>query len=380
VQSPTDVDHAGAAVTADALAEAVEHHARGRLSQAEAGYRSVLQSAPDHPDALHRLGVLAHQVGRDEVALELIDRAITVNRLQPAYYNEAGIVLHALRRIDEAITRYREALALLPAYPRAHNGLGIALHDRGRLDEAMASFRAALSLKPDYADAQNNLANVLRELGRAEEAVEIYRKALQTRDAPELWCNLARALTDVSAFDDAAQAYANALIRKETPDAIAGFVQSLVAAELRHVDETVRRMALRALAAPWARPSELSAACIRVIASGTALRECIDRAWGAWPGRLTLTELLDEASPAVVFDDALLRSVLESAPVCDVVMERFLTHARFALLDAVNDCHHTHGEALRFGWFATDSLDGLDLWPGTAALVSRVSSATPLAS
>src|SRR6185503_8658272 len=56
VQSPTDVDHAGAAVTADALAEAVEHHARGRLSQAEAGYRSVLQSAPDHPDALHRLG------------------------------------------------------------------------------------------------------------------------------------------------------------------------------------------------------------------------------------------------------------------------------------------------------------------------------------
>jgi len=79
------------------------------------------------------------------------------------------------------------------------------------------------------------------------------------------------------------------------------------------------------------------------------LRECIDRAWGAWPGRLTLTELLDEASPAVVFDDALLRSVLESAPVCDVVMERFLTHARFALLDAVNDCHHTHGEALRFG-------------------------------
>ena len=38
------------------------------------------------------------------------------------------------------------------------------------------------------------------------------------------------------------------------------------------------------------------------------------------------------------------------------------------------------GEALRFGWFATDSLDGLDLWPGTATLVSRVSSATRPAS
>lgn len=344
-----DVDPARAALTEDALADALEHHARGRLSQAEAGYRSVLQSAPNHPDALHRLGVIAHQAGRNQVALDLIDRAITVNPLQPTYHNDAGIVLQALGRIDEAITRYRQALVLLPAYPRAHNGLGIALHDRGRLDEAMASFRAALSLKPDYADAQNNLANVLREQGRAAEAVEIYRRALQTRDAPDLWCNLARALTDVAAFDDAAQAYANALIRKETSEAIAGFVGTLVAAELRGVDDTVRRMALRALAAPWARPSELSAACIRIVASGTALRERIDRAWNAWPARLTLRELLDAVSPGVLFDDALLRSLLESAPVCDLVMERFLTLARFALLDAVNDRHHTHGDPLRFG-------------------------------
>jgi len=348
VRPPTDVDCAQAALTADAFADALEHHACGRLSQAEAGYRSVLQSAPDHPDALHRLGVIAHQVGRDEVALELIDRAITVNPSQPTYYNDAGIVLQALGRIDEAISRYRQALALSPAYSRAHNGLGIALHDRGRLDEAMASFRTALSLKPDYADAQNNLANVLRELGRAAEAVEIYRKALETRDVPGVWCNLARALTDLAAFDAAAQAYARALIRKETPDAIAGFVQSLVAAELRHVGDDVRRMTLRALAAPWARPSELSAACIRVLASGTALRGCIDRAWSAWPARLTLTQLLDAAHPGIVFDDVLLHSLLESTPVCDLVMERFLTLARFALLDVVNEHRHSQTDPLRF--------------------------------
>ena len=349
MRPPTDVDCAQAALTADAFADALEHHACGRLSQAEAGYRSVLQSAPDHPDALHRLGVIAHQVGRDEVALELIGRAITVDPSQPAYYNDAGIVLQALGRIDLAIARYREALALSPAYARAHNGLGIALHDRGRLDDAMASFRTALSLKPDYADAQNNLANVLRELGRPVEAVAIYRKALETRDVPEAWCNLARALTDLAAFDDAAQAYAKALIRKETADAIAGFVQSLVAAELRHVDDAVRRTALRALVAPWARPSELSAACLRVLASGTALRACIDRAWSAWPARLSLAELLDAAPPGVVFDDVLLGSLLESTPVCDRVMERFLTLARFALLDAVDDRRPSPSDPLRFG-------------------------------
>ena len=30
------------------------------------------------------------------------------------------------------------------------------------------------------------------------------------------------------------------------------------------------------------------------------------------------------------------------------------------------------GEALRFGWFETDALDGLDLWPGTAELVAAM--------
>jgi Flp pilus assembly protein TadD/SAM-dependent methyltransferase len=344
----TDVERARAALNSDALAAARHHHAHGRLSQAEAGYRSVLRTAPDHPDALHGLGVIAHQVGREEVALELIDRAITVDPLQPAYYNDAGIVLQTLGRIDEAIARYREALALSPAYPRAHNGLGIALHDRGRLDEAMASFRTAISVKPDYADAKNNLANVLREVGQAAEAVEMYRQVLETRDVPEAWCNLARALTDLAAFDDAARAYAEALIRKETADAITGFVQSLVAAELRQVDDAVRRMALRALDAPWARPSELSAACIRVLASGTALRECIDRAWSAWPARLTLTQLLGAQHQRVPFDDALLCSLLESTPVCDRVMERFLTLARFALLDAVHDCRDMPSDLLRF--------------------------------
>ena len=322
---------------AKAFSDALEHHAQGRLSQAEAGYRSVLQNAPDQPDALHRLGIIAHQVGRNENALELINRAITVNPVQPAYYNDAGIVLQALGRSDAAIARYRQALALVHAYPRAHNGLGIALHHQGRLDEAIASFRTALSLKPDYADAQNNLANVLREQGRAAEAVQIYRQALETRDAHDVWYNLAGALRDLGAFDDAVQAYARALIRRETPDAIAGFVQSLVAAGLRHADDDVRRMALRALTTPWARPSELSAACIRLLASGTAMRECIDRAWSAWPARVMLADLLGDADPAVVFDDALLRALLESAPVCDLPMERFLTLARFALLDAVSE-------------------------------------------
>ncbi len=42
-----------------ALRAAIQHHQAGRLGQAEALYRQVLQAQPQNPDALHLLGVIA---------------------------------------------------------------------------------------------------------------------------------------------------------------------------------------------------------------------------------------------------------------------------------------------------------------------------------
>ena len=62
-----------------AIETALEHHQAGHLRQAEAIYRQILQAEPNHPDALHLLGVIAHQAGRNEIAVELINKAIRVN-------------------------------------------------------------------------------------------------------------------------------------------------------------------------------------------------------------------------------------------------------------------------------------------------------------
>ena len=62
-----------------AIQAALVHHQAGRLPQAEAIYRQILQVAPNSPDALHFLGVIAYQMGKNEVAVELISKAISVN-------------------------------------------------------------------------------------------------------------------------------------------------------------------------------------------------------------------------------------------------------------------------------------------------------------
>ncbi len=67
----------------EALAIAVGHHQSGRLQAAEQIYRQVLAVAPNQVDAIHLLGVLAHQTGKHELAVEYIGRAIRLNGAWP---------------------------------------------------------------------------------------------------------------------------------------------------------------------------------------------------------------------------------------------------------------------------------------------------------
>ena len=60
------------------LNEALAQHQAGDLAAAEALYDRALQIAPDHPNALHHLGIIHHQRGDHDRAVDLIGRAIAL--------------------------------------------------------------------------------------------------------------------------------------------------------------------------------------------------------------------------------------------------------------------------------------------------------------
>ena len=85
------------------LEEALKHHQRGHFEEAEKIYLEILQSQPDHPDALHLLGVIAAQRAQPGKAVELIERAIRVDSTVAAYHRNLGGALRAqgqMRRSD----------------------------------------------------------------------------------------------------------------------------------------------------------------------------------------------------------------------------------------------------------------------------------------
>ena len=182
---------------------AMEHHVAGRLTQAENIYQQVLQSNPDQPVALHLLGLIAHQTGKNDIAVELISKAIIIQpNYAEAHYN-LGNALSDLGRPDEAVNHFRAALTTNPDFTDAHNNLGLVLQDLGQLDEAITCYQNALALKPDYAMAHRNLGLALQELGRLDEACASFRTAVSVQpDYGEAHRNLSVSKKFTSHDDD----------------------------------------------------------------------------------------------------------------------------------------------------------------------------------
>ena len=195
-----------------ALGVAVGHHQSGRLAEAEALYRQVLSRSPDHPEALHLLGVLAGQVGRTEVAIELIGRAIAVNPMVALYHSNLGEVFRRAGQSDRAVAHCLRAIELMPDAADHHSNLGCALKDQGRLDEAIAAYHRAIALKPDHAETYDNLGTALRDRGRLVEAIAAYHRAIALRPGfAEAYSNLGDALKDLGRIEEALGAYRQAI-------------------------------------------------------------------------------------------------------------------------------------------------------------------------
>src|ERR1700722_7881533 len=98
-----------------ALMLADRYRREGRMGEAVALCRGVLEAQPNSDDAEHLLGAIAHQNGK----------------------------------LGEAIEHFRRAADLAPAIGAHHANWGEMYRLAGRMDEAMASSRQASALNPE---------------------------------------------------------------------------------------------------------------------------------------------------------------------------------------------------------------------------------------
>jgi tetratricopeptide (TPR) repeat protein len=201
-----------AAPIAGWLNAALAHQRAGRAADAERVCRRILSVDPGHAPTLHLLGLIEHQRGRFDDAIDHIRMAIARDGRDPAFHHNLGNILATRDRAAEAMTCYERALALAPHSVDTLYNLGNTCQDLGQPERAIGYFEQALRLNPEAIELHNNLGAVLQELGRLDEAISCYRKALALRpDIVETLDNLAGALRAKRELDAAQACYERAL-------------------------------------------------------------------------------------------------------------------------------------------------------------------------
>ena len=120
---------------AQAMQLAVNHQQCGQLEEAETLYRSILDVQPNHPDANHRLGVLAVQMKQAEAGLPHFAAALEAKPEQQQYWLS---YIDALIQADETQTA-QQVLALGRQHGlQGDNVEGLAVRLEGRTQIAAA--------------------------------------------------------------------------------------------------------------------------------------------------------------------------------------------------------------------------------------------------
>lgn len=241
--------------TAALLERAEALRRAGRVNEAIAAHKQLLDREPDLPDSWYNLGWLQKQARQYEAALgsyaQALDRA--VRDPEEVHLNRAVILSDHLARPGDAEAELEAALALNPDYVPALLNLGNLHEDRGNREAAEAAYRRALDAAPGDALALSRLAGVVDASSEAaDDLVAKIRGSLSSARSPidraDLGFALGRLLDLRGDYDEAFAAYeaANRASRESFGARFTGYDR---AAHEHFVDRLIAAFAEPALSA-----------------------------------------------------------------------------------------------------------------------------------
>jgi tetratricopeptide (TPR) repeat protein len=150
----------------------------GKLAEAEAAYKAILETTPDVPEVYQNLGFIQRQ-NKDyaaseasyQKALELRPDSADIAAGLAELYQETG-------QAEKAIALMQKQASANPTDARAQLNQGIFLLNAGRSVEAIEAFQAAIAADPELAEAYYFLGTQLVGQGKVPEAIQSLEKYL----------------------------------------------------------------------------------------------------------------------------------------------------------------------------------------------------------
>jgi len=158
---------------------------QGRLAEAEALLKAGATANPRNYKLAIEHGIVLAELGRNDEAVAVLDKAAGVIDWDPELWNYMGVAYWNEGDLSNAVTAYERALALDPKYGAVLANMGtvqtaIAMRDKdpARLRQAMDLFKKALQADPRDASAYNGLGAAYRLSGDLDAAISCFEQAL----------------------------------------------------------------------------------------------------------------------------------------------------------------------------------------------------------
>jgi len=206
-------------MNASLLNQSKQHHAAGRLIEAEAGYRQLLTQTPYHPEALNMLGVLHAQKGDAQTGASLIAKALEVKpKFAEASFN-LGRLFHDAGQLQQATLAYTRAIRTDPKHSKAWTNLAAAFDSLGKPEAAERCVTEGLRFDPNNENLYINGCRFLKQRNAFEECVDLSERGLKrVPESVRLWIHKAEACFALGKFDEAWEAYAWRFKTPENPN------------------------------------------------------------------------------------------------------------------------------------------------------------------
>ncbi len=158
-------------VTIDrAMQIAAEYYQAGRLEERRSACAGRFwRCSRGMPVRLNLLGTLSYHAGYNDVAIELIRRAVAIDPAVSAYQSNFGNLLRVTGHVDDAIAAYQASLPLTPDMGEIYSNLASATGRKGATwRQRIASIHRNDELIPNWLECTySNLGNfALTDQGR----------------------------------------------------------------------------------------------------------------------------------------------------------------------------------------------------------------------
>jgi predicted O-linked N-acetylglucosamine transferase (SPINDLY family) len=177
------------------LREGQQHHAAGRLREAQDAYRRALAIDPGHPETLAVSGILAGQAGQFDTAVALLSRALKRDPRNAQIHHNLGETYRQLEDFSNAQTSLRRAIELNRDHYDAYQSLAELLLSESARQQAAGHAAAAHELRLAAARQLSTVGTRLLQKKSHAAAAEKFRVALELDpNNAAIWRGLAHAL------------------------------------------------------------------------------------------------------------------------------------------------------------------------------------------